>query len=425
MARPKFLFDSRFKDATPVASSTAAGDFAVANLTDFRPYTWWKPSAMPATVKIDSVVARPADYAFLYGHNLQDANACALIQGSIDDFASSIVTLAMSNAIAFPESFDNAKWSKENATITANSTAAPNKTLTAEKLVENTAVSVEHRVRQNIIGILPDNLDVEASVYLKAGERTWARLIFVKKDGTFPIANFDLANGAIGSLGGGVTASIESVGDGWYRCTVAMNMGSGATTPAFIINIAAGNNVVSYTGDGASGIYAWGAQMSKGSGSYEGVSGAPILLSWTQASHRYHRVNLINSTGTTAPSLAIAAIGAALESPVYFEDTFSPIDREPHGHTNRNEDGQVLGTIVNFESWEHEISLRQVDWSWARDTFMPAWLAHLRGSPFGFIWDSDLYPGDVRLVAREGDLSIPHRSGSLADVRFNVKGVAP
>lgn len=152
------------------------------------------------------------------------------------------------------------------------------------------------------------------------------------------------------------------------------------------------------------------------------LSDAPALVFFNSQWYRYWRATF---TGANAPSLAIVAIGAALESTVFFEHSFSPIDREVHGHTNRNEDGHALGTIVNFESWEHDILLKDVAWSWARDTFVPAWKTHLRGSPFGFIWDSDLYPGDVRLVAREGKLSIPHRHGSKCDVRFKIKGVAP
>jgi len=54
MALPKFFYDNRFDDATPVASSTAAGDFNVLNLRDWRPFTFWKPSAMPATVTGDA-----------------------------------------------------------------------------------------------------------------------------------------------------------------------------------------------------------------------------------------------------------------------------------------------------------------------------------------------------------------------------------
>jgi hypothetical protein len=96
-----------------------------------------------------------------------------------------------------------------------------------------------------------------------------------------------------------------------------------------------------------------------------------------------------------------------------------------HGQTNRNEAGHALGRIVNFESWKSQILLTNVSWTWARDTFTPAWKTHLRGSPFGFCWDSETYPGDVRLVAAGQNFAAPHRAGSLCDVQIDVEGVAP
>jgi hypothetical protein len=75
--------------------------------------------------------------------------------------------------------------------------------------------------------------------------------------------------------------------------------------------------------------------------------------------------------------------------------------------------------------WSEQLTFRNVSWSWARDTFIPAWTAHLRGSPFGFVWESALYPGDVRLVQSGDALATPHRAGSLCDVRIDLEGVIP
>jgi hypothetical protein len=152
------------------------------------------------------------------------------------------------------------------------------------------------------------------------------------------------------------------------------------------------------------------------------TSDDPLLVMFSLAQYRYWRMGL---TGAAAPQLAIAAIGAALEAPKFIDGQFSPVDREVEGQTNRSENGHPLGRIVRFESWAARIQLRNVAWSWARDTFLPAWKKHLRGSPFGFVWESDLYPGDVRLVQAGDDLRIPHRAGALADVEIDVKGIAP
>ncbi len=253
MAKPRFYYDNRLDDAVPVASSTAAGDFNVLNLRDWRPFTWWKPNAMPGTVTVDCGAAKAADYALVYGHTLFTAGATVNIRGSTDNFAASNVLVATS-------------------------------------------------------------------------------------------------------------------------------------TPA---------------------------------------SNDPILFSFASQAFRYWRVEV---TGAAAPSLAIAAIGAMLEATVYLDGMFNPADRIPQGQVNTNENGAPIGSAILFESWSAQILLPNVTWSWARNTFIPAWKARLRGTPFGFCWEADLYPGDIRLVMAPADgtggLLIPHRAGSLCDVQLNVQGVA-
>lgn len=92
--RPKIFADNALDNGTPVASSTASG-FSALNLKDWRPYTWWRPSTLPATITVDCTNARAADYAFIAGgHNLY-SNACTVeVRGSTDGFATSDVLIA-------------------------------------------------------------------------------------------------------------------------------------------------------------------------------------------------------------------------------------------------------------------------------------------------------------------------------------------
>jgi len=94
MAKPRLYYDNRFDAAAPAASSTAVGDFNVINLRDWRPYTWWKPVAMPATVTVDCGAAQAADYALIYGHDLATQAATLEIRGSTDNFGASNVLVA-------------------------------------------------------------------------------------------------------------------------------------------------------------------------------------------------------------------------------------------------------------------------------------------------------------------------------------------
>jgi hypothetical protein len=79
--------------------------------------------------------------------------------------------------------------------------------------------------------------------------------------GTTIAAWFDLSTGSVGTVvGTGVSASITSVGNGWYRCSLN-NATYTVTTNDYVLYIATTDGDVSYTGDGYSGIYIWGAQL--------------------------------------------------------------------------------------------------------------------------------------------------------------------
>jgi len=134
----------------------------------------------------------------------------------------------------------------------------PNGTRTADKLVENTAAGVAHRVQQTIN---ITSAAITLTAYLQAGERTWGHLR-LDDASTTKFAYFDLATGQLGSVTSGATSSISSVGSGWYRCSITLTAPAATASGVAVIGPTTGNNVNTYTGDGTSGIYIWGAQLS-------------------------------------------------------------------------------------------------------------------------------------------------------------------
>jgi hypothetical protein len=166
------------------------------------------------------------------------------------------------NLLTYSEQFDNAAWTKTNATISADSTSAPDGRTTADKLVEASDTGQAHAVGVTGVTIVTATA-YTFSVYAKQAERTkmWVQPGNTGFPGA-PVTFFDLSAGTVISAGSGVTASIEAADEGFYRCIVTLT--SGGTTA----NVSIGTTAVSgqtHNGDGTSGLYLWGAQLVEGS----------------------------------------------------------------------------------------------------------------------------------------------------------------
>ena len=161
------------------------------------------------------------------------------------------VTTAMAeqNLLTYSQEFDNAAWVKTGATITANSTTAPDGTVTGDALFETSATS-QHFIAQTI----SNPAVTTVSVYVKPNGRDWVVLEML--GATY--AYFDVTNGVVGSTVNSPITSIVAVGNGWYRCTVTKTGVLSVT--AINIYAASANGTASYAGDITKGVYIWGAQ---------------------------------------------------------------------------------------------------------------------------------------------------------------------
>jgi hypothetical protein len=155
------------------------------------------------------------------------------------------------------EDLSDAVWGKTGSTVTSNSIAAPDGATTADKLVEDISVGL-HAATQ--FAPVASTAYVFA-IYAKAGERTKLQFNGGGFTGQGFVAIFNLSNGTMTTNTGG-RGSITSVGNGWYRCSVSFTA-SNTPTVAWLMLDASNNS--SYTGDGTSGLYLWGAQYEVGS----------------------------------------------------------------------------------------------------------------------------------------------------------------
>jgi hypothetical protein len=166
------------------------------------------------------------------------------------------------NLLLRSEEFDNAYWTKPNSSTTQDAIAAPNGTITAEKLLTDTTSGI-HAVRRDETVLASTNYTL--SFYAKAAEYTF---LYINHGHTLVagyLTFFDLSTGTVGTNAAGNTASIQSVGNGWYRCSVTRTTAASQTSLSARAGACQSDNVDSFVGDTASGIYLWGAQLEAGS----------------------------------------------------------------------------------------------------------------------------------------------------------------
>jgi len=159
------------------------------------------------------------------------------------------------NLLQRTQEFDNAAWAKTRATVTANAAIAPDGTMTADALVEDSSNN-SHFVSQALT--VPAGGTMTVGTFAKASGRAFFALVTF--GGAFATTYFDLANGALGTVAAAHTAEIVSVGNGWYWCQVTT--ASTGTTFTYYPGSAAVNGSASYQGiSGTTAIHMWGADV--------------------------------------------------------------------------------------------------------------------------------------------------------------------
>jgi hypothetical protein len=176
-----------------------------------------------------------------------------------------LIEKVRTNLVLQSQTFDNASWGKIGSTITANATAAPDGTATADSNIESAALA-EHGVSQVLA--ISSGLNT-ISISVKANSRTRCRIGFANSSyGSMTAAQlfayFDVSTGTVVQNISGGFSTIVDEGNGWYRCSVSQNLVAGDAAGAVqLLFIDSGINTY-YTGNGTSGLFLWGGQLEVG-----------------------------------------------------------------------------------------------------------------------------------------------------------------
>jgi hypothetical protein len=177
------------------------------------------------------------------------------------------------NLALYSEQLNNAEYTADNASFTANAAASPDGYTNADLLTENSSAAT-HGFYAPVVGRGTTGANLTTSIFAKSNGRRYINISGGFDSSNYYNAVFDLQNGVVsttGNSGAGTSpvASIVSYGNGWYRCIVTGSVTGLPNRLSFIYlsNSTTGNGVggATYTGNGTSGAYFYGFQIEEAS----------------------------------------------------------------------------------------------------------------------------------------------------------------
>jgi hypothetical protein len=197
--------------------------------------------------------------------------------------------VAEQNLLPRSQELNDAVWTTLAVTVVANTTAAPDLTVTADTVTETVATGV-HGVTNFSNSAVTNGLRYVFSVFAKKGigatapdiiQLSWASATAGFASTSY--ANFNINLGTVTASGAGVVSTaITAFGSGWFRCVMIADATSSLASVGlgvfFTNNNGTAVRATSYAGSTTSDVYLWGAQLEQRSAAtaYTATTTVPI-----------------------------------------------------------------------------------------------------------------------------------------------------
>ena len=204
------------------------------------------------------------------------------------------------NLATYSNDFTDASWVKSFTSITGNTTTSPNGETNAHTFTADGTVA-SHTLQKALS--LTSGTTYSISIFAKKGTNNFIQLTAsAALFGTNFYANYDLNNGVLGTVGSSATATIVSLSNGWYRCTI-----TGVAIATILSNIAAtiissSTSIRLESNSLSTSVFIYGAQVEQGSyaTSYIPTTSASVTrIADTFSRSNIYTDGLISSAGGT------------------------------------------------------------------------------------------------------------------------------
>jgi hypothetical protein len=164
------------------------------------------------------------------------------------------------NLVQFSEQFNNAYHTKNQASVTANTSASPDGYTNADKLIPNTTSTDDHRLSGGTLTVVSGSA-YTTSVFVKNGGYN----VVSVRSAAGKTVQVNLTTGAAIAYGSPTATSVVDYGNGWYRVSITDNASSTSYAPAILVQNTTASQYPIWVGNNTDGILIYGFQVELGS----------------------------------------------------------------------------------------------------------------------------------------------------------------